>query len=52
VTPGPLSYLQYGAVLFICVVMVGGFASYWSVQRHKIGVPADHAAEEHHDRLQ
>jgi urea carboxylase system permease len=39
-------YLQYGAMLFIGVVMVGGFAYYWFVQRHKIGVLAAHAAQE------
>lgn len=39
-------YLQYGAVLFIGVVMVGGLAYYWLVLRHRIGVLAAHAAEE------
>jgi hypothetical protein len=39
-------------VLFIGVVMVGGVGYCRFVQRHKIGVPADHAAEEHGDQLQ
>ncbi|HWT22380.1 MAG TPA: APC family permease [Solirubrobacteraceae bacterium] len=37
-------YLKWGAVLFIGVVMVGGFAYYWFVQRHKTGTLASHAA--------
>jgi urea carboxylase system permease len=38
-------YLKWGAVLFVGVVMVGGFAYYWFVQRHKTGTLASHAAE-------
>jgi urea carboxylase system permease len=37
-------YLQWGAFLFIGVVMFGGLAYYRLVQRHKTGVLADHAA--------
>ena len=37
-------YLQWSAVLFVGVAAVGGFAYYWFVQRHRIGVLADHAA--------
>ena len=37
-------YLQWGAFLFIGVVMFGGLAYYWFVQRHKTGVLAEHAA--------
>lgn len=37
-------YLQYSAVLFVGIAAVGGFAYYWFVQRHKVGVLADHAA--------
>ena len=36
-------YLKWGAVLFIGVIMVGGFAYYWFVQRHKTGTLASHA---------
>jgi amino acid transporter len=38
-------YLKWGAVLFVGIVMVGGFAYYWFVQRHKTGTLASHAAE-------
>jgi urea carboxylase system permease len=38
-------YLQYGAVLFIGVVFLGGLAYYWFVQRHRTGVLASHAVE-------
>ena len=38
-------YLKWGAVLFIGVIMVGGFAYYWFVQRHKTGTLASHAAD-------
>jgi urea carboxylase system permease len=38
-------YLKWGAVLFIGVVMFGGFAYYWFVQRHKTGTLAGHAYE-------
>jgi amino acid transporter len=38
-------YLQYGAILFIGVVLFGGLAYYWFVQRHKTGVLASHAFE-------
>ncbi|MEU5853622.1 APC family permease [Saccharopolyspora shandongensis] len=37
-------YLQYSSVLFVGVAAVGGFAYYWFVQRHKVGVLSDHAA--------
>jgi urea carboxylase system permease len=38
-------YLKWGAVLFIGIVMLGGFAYYWFVQRHKTGTLAAHAYE-------
>jgi amino acid transporter len=38
-------YLQYGAVLFIGIVFIGGLAYYWFVQRHKTGVLSSHAFE-------
>jgi amino acid transporter len=38
-------YLKWGAVLFIGIVMGGGFAYYWFVQRHKTGTLAGHAYE-------
>jgi amino acid transporter len=38
-------YLKWGAVLFVGIVMVGGFAYYWFVQRHKTGTLASHASE-------
>ncbi|MGV9298491.1 MULTISPECIES: APC family permease [Amycolatopsis] len=37
-------YLQWISVLFVGVFAAGGFAYYWFVQRHKVGVLADHAA--------
>ncbi|MFC7343317.1 APC family permease [Saccharopolyspora griseoalba] len=37
-------YLQYSSVLFVGVAALGGFAYYWFVQRHKVGVLAEHAA--------
>ena len=36
-------YLKWGAVLFVGVVMIGGFAYYWFVQRHKTGTLEAHA---------
>jgi urea carboxylase system permease len=39
-------YLKWGAVLFVGVVMLGGFAYYWFVQRHKTGTLASHAYQE------
>jgi len=36
-------YLKWGAFLFIGAVMLGGFAYYWFVQRHKTGTLASHA---------
>ena len=36
-------YLKWGAVLFVGVVMIGGFTYYWFVQRHKTGTLAAHA---------
>ncbi|WP_051940448.1 APC family permease [Phaeacidiphilus oryzae] len=44
-TPPHHWYLQWGAVLFVGVVALGGFAYYWFVQRHRTGVRAEHAAE-------
>jgi amino acid transporter len=35
-------YLRWGAVLFVGIVMGGGFAYYWFVQRHRTGVLAEH----------
>ncbi|MCA1188261.1 MULTISPECIES: APC family permease [unclassified Saccharopolyspora] len=37
-------YLQWSSVLFVGIAAAGGFAYYWFVQRHRIGVLADHAA--------
>lgn len=37
-------YLRWGAVLFVGAVIVGGFAYYWCIQRHRTGVLAAHAA--------
>ena len=37
-------YLKWGGVLFVGVVMLGGFAYYWFVQRHKTGTLAEHMA--------
>jgi urea carboxylase system permease len=44
-TPPHHWYLQWGAVLFVGIVALGGFAYYWFVQRHRTGVLAEHAAE-------
>src|SRR3954452_4426965 len=38
-------YLKWGAFLFVGAVMIGGFAYYWFVQRHKTGTLASHALE-------
>ena len=35
-------YLQWGALLFVGIVMGGGFAYYWLVQRHRTGVLTEH----------
>ena len=35
-------YLKWGGVLFVGIVMIGGFAYYWFVQRHKTGTLAEH----------
>ena len=35
-------YLKWGAVLFVGIVMVAGFAYYWFVQRHKTGTLESH----------
>jgi amino acid transporter len=43
-TPPYHWYLRWSSVLFVAVFAAGGFAYYWFVQRHKIGVLADHAA--------
>lgn len=37
-------YLQWSAVLFIAVFLGGGFAYYWFVQRHRVGVLNEHRA--------
>jgi amino acid transporter len=39
-------YLKWGAVLFIGIVMGGGFLYYWFVQRHKTGTLASHMREQ------
>ncbi|MFE9769708.1 APC family permease [Streptomyces sp. NPDC005808] len=39
-------YLRWGAVLFVGIVMGGGFAYYWFVQRHRTGVLAEHQFQE------
>ena len=36
-------YLQYGGILLPGVILGAGFAYYWTVQRHKTGVVAEHA---------
>jgi urea carboxylase system permease len=36
-------YLKWGAVLFVGIVMGGGFLYYWVVQRHKTGTLEAHA---------
>jgi urea carboxylase system permease len=38
-------YLKWGAVLFIGIVMGGGFLYYWLVQRHKTGTLEAHKHE-------
>lgn len=38
-------YLQYSSLLFVGIAALGGFAYYWFVLRHRIGVLADHAAQ-------
>ncbi|MFD8500039.1 APC family permease [Amycolatopsis sp. NPDC059657] len=45
-TPPYHWYLEWGAVLFVGIVALVGFAYYWFVLRHKTGVLADHAAIE------
>ncbi|MEV4597503.1 amino acid permease [Amycolatopsis sp. NPDC049253] len=37
-------YLRWSSVLFVGVFAAGGFAYYWFVQRHRIGVLAGHAS--------
>ena len=37
-------YLQYSSVLFVGIAAVAGFAYYWFVQRHKVGVLAEHSS--------
>ncbi|CAM04610.1 amino acid/polyamine/organocation transporter (APC superfamily) [Saccharopolyspora erythraea NRRL 2338] len=37
-------YLQWSSVLFVGIAAGGGFLYYWFVQRHRIGVLAEHAA--------
>ncbi|MCQ8192980.1 APC family permease [Streptomyces sp. RCU064] len=37
-------YLRWGAVLFVGAIALGGFTSYWFVQRARTGVLAEHAA--------
>jgi urea carboxylase system permease len=36
-------YLQWGGVLLPGIILGAGFAYYWTVQRHKTGVVAEHA---------
>jgi amino acid transporter len=43
-TPPYHWYLQWSSVLFVAVFAIGGFAYYWFVQRHKVGVLTDHAS--------
>ncbi|MBE9375531.1 amino acid permease [Saccharopolyspora sp. HNM0983] len=38
-------YLQYSSLLFVGIAALGGFAYYWFVLRHRVGVLADHAAK-------
>ncbi|MEC4017514.1 APC family permease [Streptomyces sp. H27-D2] len=38
-------YLRWGAFVFVGIVALGGFAYYWFVQRHRIGVLAEHRHE-------
>lgn len=38
-------YLQWAAVLFTAVIVLGGFAYYWVVQRRRVRVLAEHAAQ-------
>lgn len=38
-------YLQYSSVLFVGIAALGGFAYYWFVQRHRIGVLQEHASQ-------
>jgi urea carboxylase system permease len=37
-------YLQWGAVLFVVIALGVGFLYFWFVQRHKIGIRAEHAS--------
>ena len=39
-------YLQWSAVLFVAVLLGGGFLYYWFVQRNRVGVLAEHRAAE------
>jgi urea carboxylase system permease len=39
-------YLQWGGVLLPGVILGAGFAYYWTIQRHKTGVVAEHARVE------
>ncbi|MEV8525189.1 MULTISPECIES: APC family permease [unclassified Streptomyces] len=39
-------YLRWGAFLFVGAVLLGGFAYYWFIQRHRTGVLASHAAQD------
>jgi urea carboxylase system permease len=43
-TPPYHWYLRWSSVLFVAAFALGGFTYYWFVQRHKVGVLADHAA--------
>ncbi len=45
-------YLRWGAFLFVGAVLLGGFAYYWFVQRHKTGVLSSHAASENESESQ
>ena len=37
-------WLQWGGVLFPAICLAIAFGVYWFVQRHKIGILAEHAA--------
>jgi urea carboxylase system permease len=43
-TPPYHWYLQWSAVLFVVVILGGGFLYYWFVQRNRVGVLAEHRA--------
>ncbi|GAA4843194.1 APC family permease [Saccharopolyspora rosea] len=43
-TPPYHWYLQYSSILFVGIAGLAGFAYYWFVQRHRVGVLAEHSA--------